>query len=285
VLWQKELDFGETFNCTIVKGDYFAHFHEEMEIALCIEGRYNLRLDEIEYEVSAGDITIISSMVTHEIKEIEDTSIIYVIFGRKLLGKDFDLLERRDFSMPILKASHSSSEGGLAGAAEKLRRIMLDIYHEKVYTGICSNWIVCARTLEIFALLMREFPVKGSEEQRGCRRTLSGDSMTAVMAMINREYYREITVEEAAAAAYLSKNYFCRAFKATTGTPFHEYLMGYRVSCAKKLLLQEELKIGEIAEKVGIPVAKTFNRCFKEKTGMTPSEYRKKYISAPKTEI
>ena len=49
----------------------------------------------------------------------------------------------------------------------------------------------------------------------------------------------------------------------------------YRMTKAKELLLGTNLKLYEIADKVGYNDAKYFSRVFKEATGMLPAEYRK----------
>ena len=53
-----------------------------------------------------------------------------------------------------------------------------------------------------------------------------------------------------------------------------QYLSGYRLEKAKKLLEQDYMKITEIAEKCGYANANYFSKVFREGTGMTPLEYR-----------
>jgi len=49
----------------------------------------------------------------------------------------------------------------------------------------------------------------------------------------------------------------------------------YRVQKAKEILLGTNLKLYEVAEKVGYTDPKYFSRVFKEVTGYLPAEYRK----------
>lgn len=55
---------------------------------------------------------------------------------------------------------------------------------------------------------------------------------------------------------------------------FLDYLNKVRIEKAKELLANTDLKVWEIAEKVGYKNPKHFARIFKDITGLTPNEYR-----------
>lgn len=60
---------------------------------------------------------------------------------------------------------------------------------------------------------------------------------------------------------------------------FNEFLNRYRIEEAQKLLFEKdksELNIQEVAYQLGYTSLSTFNKAFKENTGMTPTEWRKK---------
>ena len=56
---------------------------------------------------------------------------------------------------------------------------------------------------------------------------------------------------------------------------FSNYVKNYRISKAKELLVGTNLKLYEVAEKVGYSDPKYFSRIFKEITGQLPTEYRR----------
>ncbi|MFD2613607.1 helix-turn-helix transcriptional regulator [Paenibacillus gansuensis] len=71
----------------------------------------------------------------------------------------------------------------------------------------------------------------------------------------------------------MSRNYIITKFKETFGmTPF-EYLAWIRVERAKELAVQTNLTVTEIAERVGYADVHTFGRMFKQKTGMSLSQF------------
>jgi len=75
---------------------------------------------------------------------------------------------------------------------------------------------------------------------------------------------------------HLSTFYFCKMFKKATGLTFTDYLGRVRVEKAKSLLLNPNLRISEIAYAVGFQSLTHFNRVFRELTGRSPTNFRKK---------
>ena len=67
-----------------------------------------------------------------------------------------------------------------------------------------------------------------------------------------------------------------RKVKAVSGYSLNEYVKRYRINKAAELLATTGMNINEISDSVGFAYPRTFSSVFKEMTGMTPSEYRKK---------
>ena len=76
---------------------------------------------------------------------------------------------------------------------------------------------------------------------------------------------------------FLNPDYLARLFKKETGQTLGSYLQQQRILEAKKLLCQTSLSVNEIAQKVGHDNYSYFSQFFREKTGMSPSQFRKKY--------
>ena len=81
----------------------------------------------------------------------------------------------------------------------------------------------------------------------------------------------------AAETAGLSANYVSAIFRKETGVNFSDYITARRMDAATELLRKTELRIGEIAERVGYTDVKHFSKLCKKTLGMKPSEYRKLY--------
>lgn len=97
-----------------------------------------------------------------------------------------------------------------------------------------------------------------------------------VKKMIQEHLQEDISLEEAAAYALLSPNYFSRLFKEQTGEKFSEYCIRIKMERAAELLMDPRIKIYEISERVGYKNIKYFYKLFKRIFSCTPSEYRDK---------
>lgn len=91
---------------------------------------------------------------------------------------------------------------------------------------------------------------------------------------IMENYNKNITLKDVADNVFLSQNYLSELFKREVGEGFYEFLLMYRISVAKNLLVTTNLRIYEIAESIGYNDPVTFGRAFKKLTGYTPNGYR-----------
>ena len=78
----------------------------------------------------------------------------------------------------------------------------------------------------------------------------------------------------------LSRNFFCRIFRDIIGVTPVEYMNRQKINAAKKLLIETNYSIKAIASELGFENDTYFYSMFKNKTGLTPMEYRQKKRSA-----
>ncbi len=84
-----------------------------------------------------------------------------------------------------------------------------------------------------------------------------------------------ITLDNIAQAAHLSISFFSRKFKQDTGYAPIEYFNHLRIQRACQLLHLSDLRINEVASRIGIDDPFYFSRLFKKQMGISPAEYRK----------
>ena len=99
--------------------------------------------------------------------------------------------------------------------------------------------------------------------------------LQAACRYIEKYYHRKIALNEVADLVSMSAFQLCRLFRRGTGSAFKEYLVRYRLIRAETLLLGTSASITEIACAVGFGDSSNFQRLFRKKNGVTPSEYRK----------
>src|SRR4029078_5232093 len=88
------------------------------------------------------------------------------------------------------------------------------------------------------------------------------------------------TIDEMAALVGLGATAFSEKVKSYTGFTPLNYLINIRISEALKLLKRDDVHVTDIALDIGFYSSQHFATTFKKLTGYTPSEFRKKNISA-----
>ncbi len=102
-----------------------------------------------------------------------------------------------------------------------------------------------------------------------------GDIIQEAKEYIRQNYNRNLTLQELAEKFYLNPYYFSQLFKKKAGVTYQNYLTGYRIDRAKKLLEETELHICEVCRLVGYSDVNHFNQLFERETGCKPSAYRR----------
>ncbi len=83
-----------------------------------------------------------------------------------------------------------------------------------------------------------------------------------------------LNVREIAEHLGISTYYLSHLFKRETGTTLVEYIGEQRMTRAKRMLVQSDASMTEIAQKCGFSDSSYFAKCFSGSMGMTPGEYR-----------
>jgi AraC family transcriptional regulator len=105
---------------------------------------------------------------------------------------------------------------------------------------------------------------------------LSSRRLRLVLAYVEDTLGQPIKLRELAALAGISARHFERAFRQSTGSSPHAYVMERRLLMARDLLInQRELPIEQIALRLGFSGSSHFSSAFRRRTGFTPTDFRK----------
>jgi AraC family transcriptional regulator len=102
--------------------------------------------------------------------------------------------------------------------------------------------------------------------------------LNRVLDYIEAHLRQDLSLSALAEAAATSPFHFSRAFRQSMGVTPHQYVLAQRVECAKSLLRNHELTIGEISLSAGFTRQNHFARVFQKKTGLTPTEFRRRLL-------
>jgi len=109
--------------------------------------------------------------------------------------------------------------------------------------------------------------------------TAEPPSITRAKQFINERQGEDMGLSDIAKLVNMSTCHFCKMFKRATGMTFTAYLSLVRVSKAKTLLLNPNLRVSEIAFEAGFQSLPHFNRVFRKLAGESPTQYREKQLN------
>lgn len=102
--------------------------------------------------------------------------------------------------------------------------------------------------------------------------------VTDVASYVQHHLSEAITAESIAASLYLSRPYLSRKFIEETGESLTDFILKAKTEEAKRLLRYTDRTIAAIGVYLGFSSHGHFGRVFKKYAGMTPREYREKYV-------
>ena len=150
------------------------------------------------------------------------------------------------------------------------RRLILDNINEIIL--LCEKGetlLMYSRLLSFINLILSDSRPKSRENY----------AVLEAKRYIEKNCGDKLTLKNIAEHVSFSNVYFHNMFFAAAGKTPHKYLIECRVENAKKLLWNTETSLGDIAEKCGFCNQQHLNKLFKQETGMTPGEYRRRFMN------
>lgn len=95
------------------------------------------------------------------------------------------------------------------------------------------------------------------------------------MDYLQEHYSEDLTLDSVADQFYMSRTYVSRLLKRYVNQSFLKILIDIRMDAARRMIMEDNYKMYEIAEQVGYNDFSYFIQAFKKKYGVTPNEYRK----------
>ena len=95
-----------------------------------------------------------------------------------------------------------------------------------------------------------------------------------VKDFIREHHAEDLSLPQVALVAKTSPFHFCKLFKQATGLTFTKFLSHVRIESSKRLLLNPQARVSEVAFEAGFQSLTHFNRVFHKMLGQSPTEYR-----------
>ncbi|HEV8287255.1 MAG TPA: AraC family transcriptional regulator [Chitinophagaceae bacterium] len=259
------------------------HRHEEIQLTLILKGEGTLLVGNSMHSFRANEAYLIGANMPHvfksddsyfapgNTKEIHTLTIFFNAKGK--LASLFDLPELKN-----VYSFFSTHYSGFRIPEHSFTEISAKILSIKYSSGMDQlmqffQLLKSLTALENTSPLSPDVLPKTFSDHEGMR-------ISNIYNYIMQHYNRDLTLEEVAAAAYMTPQAFCRYFKKHTRVTFVTFLNEIRINEAcKKLLDGSYDSVSSVAFNCGFNSITNFNRVFKSTTGKSPREYTAVFLS------
>ena len=271
------------YPCTIPLDFSFVplHWQDSVELIYIKKGNGQVRVDSESYPVSAGDIVVVLPGHIHGLQAVRKGKMEYenIIFDPDFLSSSPVDVCGQKYLYPLFggKVEIPVYIGKGKTPQEQAQYGSISACLERV-DFLCDGrpWGyelgVKGMMLSFFSGLLSmasETPEKTGDDR-------NQQKIKNVLLRIEEDYDKRLTIREMAAECGYSESHFMRWFKENTGHRFNDYLIEYRLSRAAKDFRDGHDAVLDIAERNGFENLSNFNRLFKKRFEMTPSQFRKK---------
>lgn len=176
-------------------------------------------------------------------------------------------------NMNVLLKSHTNISD------EETFKNLTETFKNNILTAICKvpknrYDISVAVARALFMIESAELKRSGGEKKLG----KSYDTVRGIAEYIEKHYKENIGSINIEEEFYLSFDYANRIFKRTMGCSIVQYRNTVRIQNAKAKLRTTNISVKDIANEFGFENVFYFSRVFKKTEGLSPSEYKKKFI-------
>ncbi len=243
---------------------YGPHARNHYLFHYIIAGRGVLQANEKEYEVGPGHgfLVVPGQITTYRSDQADPWEYTWLEFDGLRAHESLHLAGVGG-SQPIYTARS-------AAAGRRLQDEMLYIVNHSDASPI--------HLIAHGYLFLDQLVQSSANRQEGRERRLRDFYIKEALVFIDRNYQRDISIEEIAAVCGLNRSYFGKVFRDAVGESPQAYLLHYRMARAAQLLKETRLPIGEIAAQVNYPNQLHFSRAFKNVHGVSPREYRQTHF-------
>jgi AraC-like DNA-binding protein len=255
------------------------HYHNNYEISFITEGTGKRIVADSMEEFQPGDLVFIGSNLPHVwIPEKEHRGLTERTLEMVFLQFSSNILFPQLLGLPELKNVRRAldmSERGIQIVGQTLNEvseIMLQLPYQKSFDRL-NNFF---RLMDIIGSSKSNISLASEEYLR--KRFTPGNRRIALLHEFLMNHYREeIDLKKLADLVHMAEGSLCRFFKMNVGTSIFEYLNQIKVEFACKLLMDPDMGVFDVCLDSGFNNLSHFNKQFRKITGVTPSEYRKRY--------
>lgn len=251
------------FHTDTVNSTYFPpNWHENIELLLCLSGQGYVKCDTETLDFTPGTLVVINSNVLHSVHSTDE-----VVYRCLIIGNTF------------------CKESGLDMTKIRLQNSLRDDHVSALYTAVVDaigqhqaypqqHSIARVRCALLALLIQLCERYTADDEKAENAVSPSVDRVKHTILYIKNHLSEKLTLDDIAQHVGISKYHLSREFKVLTGQTVFEMVNLIRCKEAKRLIMNGA-SVSEAASACGFENISYFSRCFKQRFGTLPSQYKK----------
>lgn len=260
-----------------ITNQYSKFIMKNYEFHDCYEFFFLQSTSDVEYFIEGknipirpGNLVIVPPRVVHKIKWNQATPhkriliFVYESYVREYLANKPDLFQ--SIQTNVLQFGKQKR----AWVEDLMMRLW-----EEVNVEVPDQTMIKALLIQFLVTVERISKTNHATILSGSVITDGLTYISQIAQYINEHYSEDISLSVLAKKFHVSQSYISRIFKEEIGSNYSDYLRIIRLHGACNLLLDTNLKVQTIAEKVGFKSSNHFCKTFKAILQMTPLDYRK----------
>jgi len=254
------------------------HFHPEIELTYVIQSRGRRFVGDHLASFRPGDLVLVGANLPHfwhndiaARRAKTHAHSLVVQFREDCLGAEF-------FSLPELVGVRRLLNAARRGlqftgrTRDAVSAIMLDM---RKRSGI-SQLIDLLNILKLLALA-EDPTVLSSAGFAPSLDERAGERINRAYGHVFKNFANQLNYEEIAKEVGMSQSAFCHYFKKLTGRTLSDFVREVRLGHARKLLIETDEGIAQVAYASGYESLSNFNQHFRAVVGASPNEYRQEH--------
>lgn len=258
--------------------DFVAHWHTDIEMIYVCEGAIGVGINSEYKQLKKGELAICGSNDIHYYDSEGKSSTIMIIIFRPEILSTFKYWPENLLPCSIfMDNGYFCIQKTGSDIQDNIKTIFDHIVDEMAHKENLYPLFADLRIFELFLTLFRHFPAYYSDSKRNLADSHTPADikpMQKALKYLEENYPQDITLEQISEEVNLSRFYFSRLFRKTTGMNFNFYLTRIRIDKAELMIKSTRKPIIDIAYETGFCSIRTFNRSFKGLKGCTPQSLR-----------
>ncbi len=257
--------------------DFPLHFHEDYELNLTLGIKGKRVVGNKTEDFGELDLVIIGPNVQHCYRRSEECAgercdVIYIQFNKNLqLSSIFNTEQLRTIKEMLDRAATGIR------FSENTALVLKDKFMELFQTKGFGQVTLFFEILHELSTSPSQVVYSTVPNAYGNNIPIRSRRINKIIKFVETNYSNRIALEDISRLVGMSPSSVSRLFKHRTQLRFWDYLSDFRIDRASDMLVTTELSVSEICFECGFNNISNFNRSFKARQKITPSQYRSRF--------